>query len=144
MNRKSGFTLLEVLVVIIIVGVLAAVAMPTLFRNIKRAEAAEALTTIGMIYRGLMACGMQYNGAVVQCAPSTPAAFDSIGMTDPSSSVNPASKFDYAIFCGGIASSYSCSIVATHVEDGVSTIQMAFTQNGPGAKIGSSLFQGIQ
>ena len=36
MNSKNGFTLLEIIVVMIIVGVLAAVALPNLFGNIER------------------------------------------------------------------------------------------------------------
>ena len=45
-NNKSGFTLLEILVVIIIVGVLASVAMPQLFRNVERSRATEALESL--------------------------------------------------------------------------------------------------
>ena len=48
-NNKSGFTLLEILVVIIIVGVLASVAMPSLFKNVEKSRGSEALNALGTI-----------------------------------------------------------------------------------------------
>ncbi|NLE65660.1 MAG: prepilin-type N-terminal cleavage/methylation domain-containing protein, partial [Elusimicrobia bacterium] len=43
MNKK-GFTLIEILIVIIIVGILASLALPKLTRKIGEAKAAEATT----------------------------------------------------------------------------------------------------
>jgi len=46
-NNKSGFTLIEIIVVLIIVGVLAAIALPSLFTNIKKARGGEAMASLG-------------------------------------------------------------------------------------------------
>ena len=48
MNKK-GFTLVELLIVIIIVGVLASVAIPIMSGITKRAVASEAISMLGMI-----------------------------------------------------------------------------------------------
>ena len=46
-KQKKGFTLIEVLVVVIILGILAAVAVPYYGRAIERMRAAEVLVLIG-------------------------------------------------------------------------------------------------
>ena len=48
-RKSSGFTLLELLIVVIIVGVLATIAMPQFSKMTKRFRTAEADNTIGAI-----------------------------------------------------------------------------------------------
>ena len=47
MKRKNGFTLIEIMVVIVILGVLAAVGVPKLFGVMAKAKAAEVPTAAG-------------------------------------------------------------------------------------------------
>jgi prepilin-type N-terminal cleavage/methylation domain-containing protein len=145
MRTQRGFTLLELLVVIIIVGVLASVALPSLFRNVKRSEAAEAFNTLGLIKRGMVACAVQYGDFPVPCAPSTAAMFDNIGMTNPSFSAgNASSKFDYNVFCGGLnVNSFNCQIQARDKDDASNTVSLNWTQNGV-TRLGTGEFAGIQ
>lgn len=48
-RSKSGFTMVELLVVLVIVGILAAVATPIFLGNTKKAKASEAVATMSLI-----------------------------------------------------------------------------------------------
>jgi type IV pilus assembly protein PilE len=48
-NRKKGFTLIELMTVVIIVGILAAIAVPLYRGQVKRAMAAEGAALLGSV-----------------------------------------------------------------------------------------------
>ncbi len=54
-SRKSGFTLVELMIVAIIVALLAAVAIPTMMRNRQRAMITEAESGLGTMRSALRA-----------------------------------------------------------------------------------------
>jgi prepilin-type N-terminal cleavage/methylation domain-containing protein len=49
LNRSKGFTLVELMIVVIIVGILAAVAIPLYSQSVDRSRATEAVAALGSI-----------------------------------------------------------------------------------------------
>ncbi|MBP9854703.1 MAG: type II secretion system protein [Candidatus Omnitrophica bacterium] len=88
-KNKSGFTLLEIIIVIIIVGVLASLALPRFFSTIEFARSTEASNALGVIRNSVKRCGMIDND-VSNCG-----TFDDIDIDDPGS--DAAAHFTYEI-----------------------------------------------
>lgn len=66
-NNKSGFTLIEIIVVLIIVGVLASIALPNLFSNVAKSRAEEALAAISSYRPNVEACISANAGSTTLC-----------------------------------------------------------------------------
>ena len=64
---KKGFTILEVLIVIIIIGVLTSLALPKMFMMVEGARAAEAVAAIGTIRAAMERCFLMNNGSYSNC-----------------------------------------------------------------------------
>ncbi len=94
-RQNRGFTILEILIVVIIVAVLASLALPRMGSMIERARATEALSILASVRLAMERCYVSkrdYN----QCIPLPPTnAFTGLGLNDPSDTTN--SHFDYGI-----------------------------------------------
>ena len=82
-NTRSGLTLLEIIVVIMILGVIVSLALPRLMRMVEYSRATEALNTIVSLRSAMEKCGMQKG--LVNC---THTSWDNIGITDPGTAPN--------------------------------------------------------
>ena len=65
MNKKNGFTLVELMVVIVIIGVLAAVAIPKMMAATNKAKAGEGPQFLGSISRLQHAFKAEYNAYIL-------------------------------------------------------------------------------
>ncbi len=66
-HHKKGFTLIEIVVVIIIIGVLAAIALPKLSNQVSLAKASEAYGILGSLVHKIMECYTISEDVVNQC-----------------------------------------------------------------------------
>ncbi len=77
-KTQKGFTLIELMIVIAIIGILAAVAVPQYGQYTKRAKFAEVVSATAPLKTGIEVC-VQENQALGSCD-----TFDEIGVTKAS------------------------------------------------------------
>lgn len=70
-NGVKSFTLIEIIVVLVILGVLTAIALPNFFSWIKKAQAGEAILTLSTIKNDVEACLDTHIGFEANCSSST-------------------------------------------------------------------------
>ncbi len=101
-NNRSGFTLLEIIIVIIIIGVLASLALPRFFALVETSRGGEALNTISAIRGSMVRFALRNGNSYVGANLST------IDILDPSATA-ANTHFTYTTFVNAT----SFTIVAT-------------------------------
>ena len=118
-NKESGFTLLEVIIVIIIIGVMAALALPRFFSTVEYTKAAEAMNAVSMVRQSIERCYMM-RSTFTNCN-----VFTTLDVEDPGTV--PNSHFTYVIGAGAAA----YTITATrNTRDGGTGGTIILTFNG--------------
>ena len=102
LKNRSGFTLLEVIIVIIIVGVLASLALPRFFSTVEYSRATEAMQAIATVRQSMERCYLMRVSYTGPCS-----TFGNLDVEDPNGS--PNSHFNYTMT--GAATTYT--IIAT-------------------------------
>lgn len=143
MKNKSGFTLLEIIIVIIIVGVLASLALPRFFSTVEYSRSTEALTSFTALRQSMERCYLQRSGSYANCNN-----INNLDVENPANS--PNAHFSYSLTDTGGSGSPSATgyrIVATRGSrdggDNTSTIFIDQTSTGV-TRGGTGKFIGIQ
>lgn len=110
---KRGFTLLEVLIVVIIIGILASIAMPQYTATIEKSKSGEAVTNIGSLRTAVDRYWYQNSGT-----DPTNTDISKLDIDNPNSITNRL--YNYAITTNtSDASTRIYTITATRLKNGV-------------------------
>ncbi|MBI5149671.1 MAG: prepilin-type N-terminal cleavage/methylation domain-containing protein [Candidatus Omnitrophica bacterium] len=135
-NNKSGFTLLEVIIVIIIVGVLASLALPRFFSTVEFSKSSEALTSLGTLRESMERCYLASSATYVGCTLA------SLDVENPANS--PGSRFTYAV-SGQTAAIYTITATRNTIDGGDGSSIIVLSQTTAGAtRSGTGKFAGIK
>ncbi len=145
MRNLKGFTLVEIIVVIIIIGFLAALALPRFVSTIEYSRATEAMNYLGTVKRMMDMCSIQNNGSFAACTTSATIGIDDI-------STSPNSHFKAPVFTGtggsGTPSATGYRVTLTRNTtadqgDGVSTIWLDYN-TGAITRGGTTVFASVK
>lgn len=136
-QNKSGFTLLEIIIVVIIVGVLASLALPRFFSTVEFSRGQEALGAMAAVRGGLERCYVS-KGAT----DYTGCTITNIDTGDPLAGA-PNAHFSLAVSGQGTAG-YTITAVRNTVDGGLVASNIVITQTGTTVtRSGATAFKGI-
>lgn len=139
-NNKSGFTLLEIIIVIIIVGVLASLALPRLFNTLAYSRSTEALNSIGVLKRAADRCSMAVEAITGAPDYSVCVTFAELGVEDPSTAAG--AYFTYG--AGAALAGTVWTLVATDIAAG-DTITFDYDVTGAGTtRTGTGVYSALK
>ena len=132
-SNKKGFTLLEIIVVVIIIGVLASLALPKFFATVEFSRSSEALQNLGAIKQSVQRC-LLMKGAATSC--------DTVNELDID--LEPG-LFNYAISGIDVANQYmTLTATRTAAQGGNTSDTVTLTVNASGiAKAGTGAFENL-
>jgi len=110
-NSQKGFTLIELMIVVVIIGILAALAIPRFMRATTKSKQSEAKQILKQVYVMEQAYRQeknQYWVTATVAGTATPTAFADIGVE-----IGSTARYSYALTSAAIGSSFLCTATAT-------------------------------
>jgi type IV pilus assembly protein PilA len=115
-NHRSnkGFTLIELMIVVVIIGILAALAIPRFMRATTKSKQTEAKTILKQIYTMEHAYRQEFNlywgDGISAAAGATGGNFARIGVD-----IGATARYTYTLAAG--ANTFTCTANATNLDD---------------------------
>ena len=119
-RRRIGFTLTELLIVIIIIGIVATLSLPMLVKTIEKAKLGEAATNLNLIRTGEKIYFLEYG----IFAPN----ISDLNIEDPNSATNR--YFDYTLPSSGAADFTARAQRRSNAPNPYSTYYYEITKSG--------------
>ena len=123
-NRK-GFTLIELMIVVVIIGILAALAIPRFMQTTGKAKKSEAKTVLKQIYQ-LERAYFQEHDAYVAGANTAALVASSLSFDDPGADA----RYDYSTVVAGATFTGTATELADADGDGTANETLTMDQDG--------------
>ncbi len=114
-NNKKGFTLIELMIVVVIIGILAALAIPRFMRSTTKAKMSEARQLLKQIYTMQRAYRQEKDTYACNGLTATAAAGDAFA--DIGVDVGASARYSYAMTAD--AGTFTCQATANLDDDAI-------------------------
>jgi len=125
MKSRKGFTLIELMIVVVIIGILAALAIPRFMATSGKAKKSEAKTVLKQLYQ-LERAYFQEHDAYVAGANTAGLVATSLGFDDPGADA----RYDYSVTVAGNTFTATATELADADGDGVPNETLTMDQDG--------------
>jgi prepilin-type N-terminal cleavage/methylation domain-containing protein len=123
---EKGFTLIELMIVVVIIGILAALAIPRFMRATTKSKQSEAKQVLKQIYTMQHAYRQEYNtywGNGTTASAAAPTAFGRIGVD-----IMTTARYTYSLVAA--ANTFTCTATSGVLDDDATADTWTIDENG--------------
>ncbi len=121
-GNKKGFTLIELMIVVVIIGILAALAIPRFMRSTTKAKQSEAKQLLKQIYTMERAYRQEFDTYVYNEAQIAGGSFPLIGVD-----IGASARYTYTL--ASTQNTFTCTATA-NLDDDMTIDTWSITQDG--------------
>jgi prepilin-type N-terminal cleavage/methylation domain-containing protein len=123
---EKGFTLIELMIVVVIIGILAALAIPRFMRATTKSKQSEARQVLKQIYSMQRAYRQEYNtywGNATTASAAAPTGFSRIGVD-----IMSTARYSFAMVAA--LNTFTCTATSGILDDDATLDVWTIDQNG--------------